>query len=401
MPISTFYVREGEPASTAAVLEPAPRLELAPSSLRPDCPADQRLFLWRGVNQPPPATLDHPLLERLHTIASSFSLRDAGSYGSALRKYHIFCDIFSVPEHSRLPASFAVLHSFALWAAADPDEEDGQLAGEIPFEPLAIPTVFKYLSGIRAWHLAQGWPEPLTEGDQARIGFSLRGLENRQQGKRKRPPRPPVTLPMLACLKSSLNLADPFEACVWAMAACAFWGMMRFGEVSVKSRPLFSPTRHLTRADAFFGHDLDGRPYARLSLPSAKTARPGERQLVFLTEQGTICPLAALHNLAAVVPARASDPLFSWRDTNGEIRPAVTTAVMKTINSIFGRNGFGTSFGHSFRIGGASFFLGQKVDPEVVRLAGRWRSLAYEAYVRAFEQISSQHMANLSQRYDL
>ena len=65
------------------------------------------------------------------------------------------------------------------------------------------------------------------------------------------------------------------------------------------------------------------------------------------------------------------------------------------INSILKTQGWGTAFGHSFRIGGASFYLSQKVEPEIVRIAGRWRSLAYEAYIRAFEQIASRHLGNL------
>jgi hypothetical protein len=38
--------------------------------------------------------------------------------------------------------------------------------------------------------------------------------------------------------------------------------------------------------------------------------------------------------------------------------------------------------------------LSQKIDPEIIRLAGRWRSLAYEVYIRAFEQIASRHFGN-------
>jgi len=53
----------------------------------------------------------------------------------------------------------------------------------------------------------------------------------------------------------------------------------------------------------------------------------------------------------------------------------------------------------NFRIhnnrGGASFYLSQKVEPEIVRIAGRRRSLAYEAYIRAFEQIASRHLGDL------
>ncbi|KAG1797492.1 uncharacterized protein HD556DRAFT_1233538 [Suillus plorans] len=98
--------------------------------------------------------------------------------------------------------------------------------------------------------------------------------------------------------------------------------------------------------------------------------------------------------MALVVPALAGDPLFSWRDSKGDIRPMAKVRAMERINAILVAWGWGTSFGHSFRIGGASFYLAKKIDPEIIQIAGRWKSLAYETYIRAFEQISSQHMAN-------
>ncbi|PSR81678.1 hypothetical protein PHLCEN_2v6297 [Hermanssonia centrifuga] len=342
-----------------------------------------------------------PIIERLASLASQASLADTASYGAGLRKFHLFCDIFSVPETDRLPASFPVLHSFAIWAAADPDINDPTLAGDTPFEPVSVTTVRKYLAALRAWHIAQGWPAPLTSADSDRINWSLRGLEQMQQGRRTKPPRPPITLTMLAALKRTLVLSDPFDACIWAIACCSFWGMMRFGETSVKSRSQFDPSRHITRAHVTFGRDLDNRPYARLDLPTAKTAKPGEIQSIFLTQQGEVCPLEALSNLSQVVPAGPQDPLFSWRDNQGNIRPMVRDTAMHRINAVLHAWGWGTAFGHSFRIGGATFFLGQGVSPEIVRIAGRWKSLAYEVYIRAFEQVSSQHLANRSQRYGL
>ncbi|KIJ35581.1 hypothetical protein M422DRAFT_180603, partial [Sphaerobolus stellatus SS14] len=191
------------------------------------------------------------------------------------------------------------------------------------------------------------------------------------------------------------------DACIWAMSLSAFWGMMRFGEVSVKSIKAFDGKLNLKRSDIHFGYDLDKRPYARLDLPSAKTAKPGKTQSVFLTEQNDICPLAALRNLFIVVPARSSDPLFSWTDDKGNIRPMVKQTAIKFINKTLTSWGWGTSFGHSFRIGGASYFLAQKVDPEIIRIAGRWKSLAYETYIRAFEQTASRHMSNLTERASL
>jgi hypothetical protein len=157
--------------------------------------------------------------------------------------------------------------------------------------------------------------------------------------------------------------------------------MMCFGEVSVSSRSSFIPAKHLKREDAHFNYDLDRKLYVRLDLPSAKTAKPGEIQSVYMVPQEGLCPLEALQNLAKVVPAGKSDPLFSWWDRTGSIRPMVKSTAISHINSILKAWGWGTTFGHSFRIGGASFYLSQKVDLEIIRIAGRWCSLAYEAYI--------------------
>jgi hypothetical protein len=76
----------------------------------------------------------------------------------------------------------------------------------------------------------------------------------------------------------------------------------------------------------------------------------------------------------------------------------VKSKAITHINTIISAHGWGTAFGHSFRIGGASFYLSQKVDSEIVRIAGRWRSLAYEVYMHAFEQVASCHLGGLLAR---
>ena len=102
--------------------------------------------------------------------------------------------------------------------------------------------------------------------------------------------------------------------------------------------------------------------------------------------------------MAKVTEASPEDPLFSWRDSRGDIRPLVKKAAMERVNEILEREGWNSTFGHSFRIGGASYYLAQKVDPEIVRLAGRWKYLAYEAYIRGFEQVISRHMDHVQDR---
>ncbi|KAG1898426.1 uncharacterized protein F5891DRAFT_955592, partial [Suillus fuscotomentosus] len=248
-----------------------------PSPLRPPCKASDRIFfLWRGVNSAPPSTISNLVIQHIASMASMASrasLRDTAGYGAGLHKFHLFCDIFSIPEPDRLPASFELLHSFVLWAVTDPEPGDSLLSvtGQTPFEPISVNVARKYLSAVRAWHIAQGWLPPLSDAHHEHINWSLHGLKNLQSGHWK-PLCPPITLPMLTALKATLSLSDPFDACVWAMASCAFFGMMHFSKVSVASRVAFSPSKHLTRADAFFGRDLRNSPYARLDLPSVKTA---------------------------------------------------------------------------------------------------------------------------------
>jgi hypothetical protein len=139
---------------------------------------------------------------------------------------------------------------------------------------------------------------------------------------------------MLQALHVTLILDELFKACIWAMITCAFWGMMHFGEVSVSSRSTCNPAKHLKHEDAHFDYDLDRKLYMCLDLPSAKTAKPGEIQSVYMVPQEGLCPLKALQNLAKVVPASKSDSLFSSQDRIGSIHPIVKSTAINHINSI-------------------------------------------------------------------
>ena len=149
-----------------------PALELKPSSLRPNCPSADHIFKWKGVNVAPSSIINIRIIQQLVDIASRTSLHDTSSYSVGLIKFHIFCNIFSIPKADRLPASFEPLHSIALWAATDPSIitiSDSSM----PFAPVAVPTIKKYLSAIHAWHIAQGWPPPLSDDTLSCINWSL------------------------------------------------------------------------------------------------------------------------------------------------------------------------------------------------------------------------------------
>ena len=340
------------------------------------------------------STISDPTIQFIATLASQVSLCDVASYGSGLQKFHIFCDIFSIPEANHFPVSFPPLHSFALWAATNPSMADLDLLRRVPLELVSVTIVKKYLSAIQAWHIIQGWPLPLSDKDHNCISWSLHGLENIQRN-HKHPICPPITLNMLCALQVSFNINKPFDVCIWAMALCAFWGMIYFGEVAVTMRGAFNRDKHLTHKDAHFGFNQDGKSYACLDLPSVKMAKPGKIQSIFLIPQEGLCPLDALQNLTKVVPAELDDLLFPWHDKHRSVQLMVKSKAIDYINSVIKAWGWGTTFGHSFQIGGASFYLSQKVSPEIIWITGCWQSLAYEVYIRAFEQITSHHLGGL------
>jgi hypothetical protein len=200
---------------------------------------------------------------------------------------------------------------------------------------------------------------------------------------------------MLWMLERRLDLRNLFDATVWAIATCGFWGLMRFGDCTVQEQKDFNGSLHAKRGDTVLLRDSRGRLYAHIWLPSAKMAELGQTQDISLLAQRSFCLIKALWNLAAVSPAKDTDHLFSWNDVRGTAHCPRRAAILKRINGILEGEGFGTMFGHSFRIRGAMFLLPSGVDLEVVRLAGRWCSMAYKAYIRAFKSMVTHNIGFL------
>jgi hypothetical protein len=76
------------------------------------------------------------------------------NYGSGVYKFHLFCDIFSIPgENQRLSALLKLLpsESFALWADTDRGFMDPHLLTlAAQFELVSASVVRKYLAAVRA-----------------------------------------------------------------------------------------------------------------------------------------------------------------------------------------------------------------------------------------------------------
>ncbi|KAL1699548.1 hypothetical protein EV121DRAFT_273665 [Schizophyllum commune] len=89
-------------------------LALAPSVLRPNCLARERVYLWLPASvchTDPEGRLD---TDRITTVmANGYAVTTLETYGSGLLVYHVYCDVKEIPEEERAPASRLLISSFA------------------------------------------------------------------------------------------------------------------------------------------------------------------------------------------------------------------------------------------------------------------------------------------------
>lgn len=160
------------------------------------------------VTTPPLSVIPHPVLLHVLDIDKRTRLSDTASYGSALRKFYVFCDTFSILESDCLSASFALLHSFALWVAADPDPR--KLAFRMVhhlnrYQSMSSTSIYLGFALFMS-SKASVLPSPRRIARSSNFRCVVWQLRT---GRRKRPLRPPITLLMLWALRSELNSSIP------------------------------------------------------------------------------------------------------------------------------------------------------------------------------------------------
>jgi hypothetical protein len=90
-----------------------------------------------------PINLSKSDLQRILEVTSrAYAESTAGTYGTGLLVFHVFCDQKDIPEAQHTPANHLLLSSFIATLA-------GAYSGK---------TITNYLYGIHAWHTIHGVP---------------------------------------------------------------------------------------------------------------------------------------------------------------------------------------------------------------------------------------------------
>ncbi|KAK6969534.1 DNA breaking-rejoining enzyme [Favolaschia claudopus] len=352
-----------------------PYNRLKPSPLRPPVLAKDRILSWRTPYtfqslRSLSASFPSDLIARWQQVlASSVEPATHGSYAAGLLRFNHFCDLHSIPEEHRMPASEALLSIFI----------SSYGAGHV-----ASGTVSTWLSGLQLWHAVNFAP---WHG-AALLSRTRKGVSKLAPPSSRRPPRDPVSFNHMTALRRGLDLSNTRDSAIWAAACTAWRDCARLGELLVNSASSFTSARNVTRGcPKTRGTASNNHKFLRFKVPWTKTRLSLGDWLTSTETFDDVDAVAALeHHLVVNAAVPDAAPLFAYATPSGWAH--LTRAdFIATCNKIWLDAGMGALNGHGFRIGGTTHLLLHGVDPWIVMKQGRWSSAAFLLYWRNVEEI--------------
>lgn len=166
-----------------------------------------------------------------------------------------------------------------------------------------------------------------------------------------------------------------------------FWGLAQLGELTLhKDHPLV----FVQQKDVSFDHSFR---HATICVRMAKTASPGEVQLIWLTRQPNhLEPVNAIRSILNCINGQPDDPLFPGPNLR---EPVKRDIVIAFLNKFKPQHGPSWS-GHSLRIGGASLRAHCGSSVRSLQQAVRWKSLCYKLYVPRYNAKTARETASLA-----
>src|SRR5882724_10141776 len=220
------------------------------------------------------------------------------------------------------------------------------------------------------------------------LNLTIKGTAKMAPLSSRCPKRDPVTIEHIRALHRRLDLTNAFDIAVFAVACIAFWGCCRLGELLIDSS--FDPKSHVAR-DMVISHGVasNGSAFINFDIPRSKTKPNGDR--INLSNSTCQCSptLAFEHHISSNTNLPSDAPLFSFETAGGSWSPLKRAWFIDRCNEIWSTEGYPTTTGHGFRIGGTTHLLLLGVDPWIVMVQGRWSSQAFLGYWRRCEEILS------------
>ncbi|KAF9524074.1 hypothetical protein CPB83DRAFT_861844, partial [Crepidotus variabilis] len=330
-----------------------PHLPLKFSILRPHCPAQDRLAVWkplqsrRSFSNSPSLIIDREDSARISmVIEARWDKSTRETYGSGLLTFHSWCDSRNVPELERCPVSHITLITFI-----------ASCSGSYSASALR-----NMVHGIHVWHTLHGQPWSVVRSELDAVlggGGKLAPISS------KKAPRPPVTVEIIKAVYQKLNLNTPLDAAVYACLTTIFWSTSRVGEFTLPSLKSFDSQLHIKRSNIRQGFDRNNLQVTIFHLPHTKCSPTGE-DVYWASQSGVADPNAALNNHLLLNNPSNEEFLFSYSSNSG-CHPLTRNCFLTRINNALSSSNLPPIQGIPF---------------DVVKSLGRWSSEAFTKYLR-------------------
>lgn len=298
------------------------------------------------------------------------------AYAVGQRRFVKFATEYQLKLGQLFPLSRSVLLGFATWLFSDPRR-------------LMYQTIKSYLCHVR--HLASSLG---FDGDAfgcPRLQMLMRSIRKSRRAK-ARVTRLPITIALLNKFAEILD-AEDYSAClVLAALSVGVYGLMRSGELAVKSRTdKMEPENLLTRSAITWENN---KFTVHLAVSKTDPFRQGTDITIYSNDSAT-CPYRALRKVWNRAPIQLpSAPLFQHLDGTALHYSQLNVAI-KNLAATLGLNP--RSFtGHSMRIGGATSLAMRGYSQNVIQALGRWQSLSVQLYTRLVGGMRQQVAAALA-----
>jgi len=254
-------------------------------------------------------------------------------------------------------------------------------------------TIKVYLSAIRNAHVAKGQHVNFNQAYSPRLQQVMKGIQRKLAITKPKRIRYPITVTIMSQIQRLLAKKPNSyrNKMLWGACCLAYFGFLRSSEFTAPSRTSFDPGTHLSLADVA----VDSRSSPKIisiTIKQSKTDQLQQGHNIYLGRTGhNICPVKALMSYLAV---RGSSPGALFVQKNGVALTRQSFSL--ELETIFRKlqlryNGFNT---HSFRIGAATTAKEAGISDLHIKMLGRWRSDAFQSYVRT----SPHQLAKLSKQ---
>lgn len=228
-------------------------------------------------------------------------------------------------------------------------------------------TIVNYLNIIKHLHKSNGFQEPIS--GSWHIKQVLNGVKRYKGDAQKG--ATVITPELLLTIKKGLNLNKKDDICIWCACLVGFYGLLRPGNFLKSGK--YVANRDIQLRDVTYHKD----GYV-LNLHWSKTVQFRERQLKIVLPSifgHPLCPATAVKELLLYHTCQGT------KDNTPFLLNLSYKLFIERINSILLCSGFTDKItGHSFRRGGATWYLKIGVSDSLIKEIGMWKSDAYLRY---------------------